>query len=250
MRATVISSLAMLVILMITSRVEGLYFYLEGSERKCFLEELPQDTLVVGFYNAEEFVPETNVFVQPATLGVQITVEEIFDNNHRVVNQRGAANGKFTFTAADSGEHRICFQTNVGGSGWFSRQAVRVNLDIAVGETGMLSKDHTKSEQFTTLVEKVQELNHRLADIKREQMFQRVSLSLSLFCFTWDRAVVLFAGRSVNDMQEREAEFRDESERTNARVVRWSIIQLIVIGATCAWQLSHLRGFFVKQKLV
>ncbi|KAJ8099052.1 emp24/gp25L/p24 family/GOLD-domain-containing protein [Lipomyces tetrasporus] len=222
MRATVISSLAMLVILMITSRVEGLYFYLEGSERKCFLEELPQDTLVVGFYNAEEFVPETNVFVQPATLGVQITVEEIFDNNHRVVNQRGAANGKFTFTAADSGEHRICFQTNVGGSGWFSRQAVRVNLDIAVGETGMLSKDHTKSEQFATLVEKVQELNHRLADIKREQMFQR----------------------------EREAEFRDESERTNARVVRWSIIQLIVIGATCAWQLSHLRGFFVKQKLV
>ncbi|KAK9386919.1 emp24/gp25L/p24 family/GOLD-domain-containing protein [Lipomyces mesembrius] len=222
MRATVISTFAILVILMVTRGVQGLYFYLEGSERKCFLEELPQDTLVVGFYNAEEFVPETNVFVQPATLGVQITVEEVFDNNHRVVNQRGAANGKFTFTAADSGEHRICFQTNVGGSGWFSRQAVRVNLDIAVGETGILAKDHTKSEQFTTLVEKVQELNHRLADIKREQIFQR----------------------------EREAEFRDESEKTNARVVRWSIIQLIVIGATCAWQLSHLRGFFVKQKLV
>ncbi|KAK9243111.1 hypothetical protein V1506DRAFT_406446 [Lipomyces tetrasporus] len=30
---------------------------------------------VTGLYNAEEFVPETNVFVQPATLGVQITVE-------------------------------------------------------------------------------------------------------------------------------------------------------------------------------
>ncbi|KAK9313480.1 emp24/gp25L/p24 family/GOLD-domain-containing protein [Lipomyces starkeyi] len=222
MRATVIPTITILVILMVTRGVEGLYFYLEGSERKCFLEELPQDTLVVGFYNAEEFVPETNVFVQPATLGVQITVEEVFDNNHRVVNQRGAAKGKFTFTAADSGEHRICFQTNVGGSGWFSRQAVRVNLDIAVGETGILAKDHTKSEQFTTLVEKVQELNHRLADIKREQIFQR----------------------------EREAEFRDESEKTNARVVRWSIIQLIVIAATCAWQLSHLRGFFVKQKLV
>ncbi|KAK9330326.1 emp24/gp25L/p24 family/GOLD-domain-containing protein [Lipomyces starkeyi] len=222
MRATVIPTITILVILMVTKGVEGLYFYLEGSERKCFLEELPQDTLVVGFYNAEEFVPETNVFVQPATLGVQITVEEVFDNNHRVVNQRGAAKGKFTFTAADSGEHRICFQTNVGGSGWFSRQAVRVNLDIAVGETGILAKDHTKSEQFTTLVEKVQELNHRLADIKREQVFQR----------------------------EREAEFRDESEKTNARVVRWSIIQLIVIAATCAWQLSHLRGFFVKQKLV
>ncbi|KAK9466289.1 emp24/gp25L/p24 family/GOLD-domain-containing protein [Lipomyces arxii] len=211
-----------LLIATFTSHVSGLYFYLEGSERKCFLEELLQNTLVVGFYNAEEFVPETNAFVQPPTLGVQITVEEIFDNNHRVVNQRGAASGKFTFTTADLGEHRICFQTNVGGSGWFSRQAVRVHLDIAVGETSILAKDHTKSEKFTTLVEKIQELNHRLTDIKREQVFQR----------------------------EREAEFRDESENTNARVVRWSIIQLIVIGATCAWQLSHLRGFFVKQKLV
>jgi hypothetical protein len=27
------------------------------------------------------------------------------------------------------------------------------------------------------------------------------------------------------------------------------IIQLVVIGATCAWQLSHLRSFFIKQKL-
>ncbi|KAK9371372.1 emp24/gp25L/p24 family/GOLD-domain-containing protein [Lipomyces kononenkoae] len=222
MRVSVVPTLAILVILIVARGVDGLYFYLEGSERKCFLEELPQDTLVVGVYNAEEYVPETNTFVQPATLGVQITVEEIFDNNHRVVNQRGAASGKFTFTAADPGEHRICLQTNIGGTGWFSRQKVRVNLDIAVGETGIFSKDHTKSEKFTSLVEKVQELNHRLADIKREQLFQR----------------------------DREADFRDISEKTNARVVRWSIIQLVVIGATCAWQLSHLRGFFVKQKLV
>ncbi|KAK9447521.1 emp24/gp25L/p24 family/GOLD-domain-containing protein [Limtongia smithiae] len=220
MRATL--SVILLVLAALTTRVAGLHFYLEGSDRKCFLEELPQDTLVVGYYNAEEFVPETSTYVQPQTLGVHITVEEIFDNNHRVVSQRGSANGKFTFTAADSGEHRICFQTSVGGAGWFSRQTVRVHLDIAIGEVNMLTKDHRKTEKFTTLVEKAQELHHRLADIKREQVFQR----------------------------EREAEFRDASEQTNARVVRWSIIQLLVIGGTCAWQLSHLRSFFVKQKLV
>ena len=50
-------------------------------------------------------------------------------------------------------------------------------------------------------------------------------------------------------MQEREAEFRDQSESTNARVVRWTIIQIIVLVATCFWQLSHLRAFFIKQKL-
>ena len=51
------------------------------------------------------------------------------------------------------------------------------------------------------------------------------------------------------ELQEREAEFRDQSESTNARVVRWTLIQLAVLGVTCAWQLSHLRAFFIKQKL-
>ena len=53
----------------------------------------------------------------------------------------------------------------------------------------------------------------------------------------------------LSGLQEREAEFRDQSELTNSRVVRWSILQLIVLGITCAWQLTHLRAFFIKQKL-
>lgn len=27
------------------------------------------------------------------------------------------------------------------------------------------------------------------------------------------------------------------------------MLQLVVLGVTCAWQLSHLRAFFIKQKL-
>lgn len=50
-------------------------------------------------------------------------------------------------------------------------------------------------------------------------------------------------------LQEREAEFRDQSESVNARIVKWTLIQLFVLGGTCAWQLSHLRSFFIKQKL-
>ncbi|KAK9475274.1 emp24/gp25L/p24 family/GOLD-domain-containing protein, partial [Dipodascopsis tothii] len=214
--------LALAVVLaLVVARASALYFYLEGSERKCFLEELPKDTLVVGVYNAEEFNPDSNTFRPSAAMGVHITVEEIFDNNHRVVSQRGESSGKFTFTAADPGDHRICLQITGANSGWFSRAAVRVHLDIAVGDAGQIgNKQH--NDKIMTLVEKVQELSHRMADIKREQIFQR----------------------------EREAEFRNQSEKINARVVRWTLIQLVVLGATCTWQLSHLRGFFVKQKLV
>lgn len=33
------------------SQVHSLYFYLEGSQTRCFLEDLPKDTLVVGIFH-------------------------------------------------------------------------------------------------------------------------------------------------------------------------------------------------------
>jgi len=56
-------------------------------------------------------------------------------------------------------------------------------------------------------------LNIKLEDIRREQQYQR----------------------------EREADFRDLSEVTNSRAVWYSVAQIAVLLATCAWQLRHLR---------
>src|SRR4051794_5298097 len=41
-------SICLLVLLSILPSVFGLYFYLEGSEQKCFTEELPKETMVTG----------------------------------------------------------------------------------------------------------------------------------------------------------------------------------------------------------
>ena len=94
-----------------------------------------------------------------------------------------------------------------------------MHLDIAVGEAKVDEegdKAHVKD-----LAGKVKDLNARLADIRREQQFQR----------------------------EREAEFRTLSEGTNARAVWWSIVQVITLFGTCAWQLRYLRAFFASKKL-
>ncbi|KFZ04142.1 hypothetical protein V502_10378 [Pseudogymnoascus sp. VKM F-4520 (FW-2644)] len=204
--------------------VQSLYFYIEGTNPKCFFERLPKDTLVVGQYKAEEFSLDQNKYVKNDNLNIFITVEEVFDNDHRIVSSRGQSSGKITFTSADSGDHRICFTPShsTGHSGWLGGQSlggVKLTLDLAIGTTSEIeTDDHGK---ITDLVQKVKDLNGRLMDIKREQLFQR----------------------------EREAEFRDQSEATNSRVVRWTLIQLAVLGITCAWQLSHLRSFFIKQKL-
>ncbi|KAF2201999.1 hypothetical protein GQ43DRAFT_440108 [Delitschia confertaspora ATCC 74209] len=204
---------------------QALHFFFDGATQKCFFEELPKDTLVVGHYEAEQWDEATRTYQLRPEIGVFITVEETFDNDHRVVAQRGGSKGRFTFSAADSGEHRLCFtpQNVASSGGWLShgepKGGVKFTLDMVIGETSKIeSADKSKIDD---IVQKVRDLNGRLQDIRREQVFQR----------------------------EREAEFRDQSESTNARVVRWTLIQLAILGVTCAWQLSHLRAFFIKQKL-
>jgi len=102
------------------------------------------------------------------------------------VNQRGASKGRFTFSAADSGEHKLCFQPiNVATTGgWLiggqDVGGVKLTLDMAIGETSKIeSSDKGKVED---LVSKVRDLNGRLQDIRREQVFQRVSTSVMQLC--------------------------------------------------------------------
>ncbi|CAF9913152.1 emp24p/erv25p- protein [Imshaugia aleurites] len=217
-------SILLLLSLNLILPTQALYFYLDGASAspKCFYEELPKDTLVVGHYSALQ--NQNNVFATNPDLSITVTVDEVFDNDHRVVNTKGSHTGKFTFSAADAGEHRICF-TPGGASqgGWLSQSQghgqVKLTLDLAIGETSAI--ESTDKGKMSEIAQKIRDLNSRLQDIRREQVFQR----------------------------EREAEFRDQSESTNARVVRWTLLQLVVLGVTCAWQLSHLRAFFIKQKL-
>lgn len=119
--------------------------------------------------------------------------------------------------------------------------SVKFTLDMAIGETSRI--ESTDKAHVQTLVEKVQDLNSRLQDVRREQIFQRVCYPRAFRHMGAQRHMLI-------NTQEREAEFRDQSESTNSRVVRWTLIQLAVLGVTCAWQLTHLRAFFVKQKLV
>ncbi|KAI0134282.1 emp24/gp25L/p24 family/GOLD [Xylariales sp. AK1849] len=212
-------------LLSLATAAQALYFFIDGGTPKCFFEDMPKDTLVVGHYEAQEWDDNTQSWSKHDGINIYISVDETFDNDHRVVSQRGSGSGRFTFSAHEAGEHKICFtpSSNSGRQGWLSvyhpNGGIKLSLDLAIGETSEIeSTDKGKLEDIS---QRVKDLNSRLQDIRREQVFQR----------------------------EREAEFRDQSETTNSRTVRWMFIQVLVLGATCAWQLSHLRSFFIKQKL-
>ncbi|KAK5147174.1 hypothetical protein LTR04_000907, partial [Oleoguttula sp. CCFEE 6159] len=152
--------------------VNALYFYLDGTSQKCFFEELPKDTLVVGMN------PDPHAYTPNEYMGIFITVDEVFDNDHRVVSQRGAHKGRFTFSAADSGDHKICFTPQNAGSasqGWLTgglpAGGIKLTLDLVIGETSAI--ESTDKGKIQDIVSKVRDLNGRLQDIRREQVFQR-----------------------------------------------------------------------------
>ncbi|KAG6865077.1 hypothetical protein C0993_008320, partial [Termitomyces sp. T159_Od127] len=131
-----------------------------------------------------------------------------------LVKTTGPPEGKFTFTSHDAGDHSICLATNY--TSWFSHTHIRLYLDIVVGTTKPnVEQDRT---HVSGLAAKVRDLNLKLEDIRREQQYQR----------------------------EREADYRDLSEATNARAVLATRLdsvfaEIIVLVATCAWQLRHLK---------
>lgn len=137
------------------------------------------------------------------------------NHDNLLVNTRGPTTGRFTFTSHDSGDHTICLSLSLFDPSWFSASShIRMYLDIAVGKA-RADLDHDRSH-VSDVASKVRELNIKLEDIRREQQYQR----------------------------ERESDFRDLSEVTNSRAVWYSVAQIVVLIATCAWQLRHLRVSF------
>ncbi|KAJ3137243.1 emp24p/erv25p- protein [Geranomyces variabilis] len=118
-------------------QANALYFYLEGSKPRCFLEELPQETTAVASYKTESLAAGGNVNTRTThhnkkDRGLQVIVEQVV-NGHRVLSLRGDHNGKFTFTTADPGQYSICL--SVASAGWFSSSIkTRIHLDLKFGD--------------------------------------------------------------------------------------------------------------------
>ncbi|PWN36553.1 uncharacterized protein FA14DRAFT_159046 [Meira miltonrushii] len=210
---------------LMVSQADGLYFYLNPKETQCFYEELPADTVVVGHYMAETWDKDNHVFHINEDLGINIVVREVKEE-HLVTSTLGPAEGKFAFTSHEAGDHSICLSTRLTTNEAARlpmdehHHQVRMHLDIIIGEAKP-DNSHADRAHIRDLASRVQDLNDKLRDIRKEQQFQR----------------------------EREIDFRNASEKTNTRALFWSIVQAVVLVATCAWQATHLRTFFDHRKI-
>ncbi|KAI8319120.1 hypothetical protein GQ54DRAFT_50956 [Martensiomyces pterosporus] len=207
-------------LLAVANIANGLHFYLRDGEQQCFLEELPKGFLVTGHYKTEEWREAEKRYIENPGISVVLTADDN-DASHRVMNQKGAHQGKFSFTAGSAGEHTICVQAHgAQGGGWLSSSVVKFTLDIGIGEAD--DGGRRAIEKIKDISEKIKILNAQLEEIKTEQKYQK----------------------------EREIEFDAATSSIKRRVIYWAFIQLGIVGAVCYWQLHHLRRFFESKKLV
>jgi len=197
----------------------GLYFHIGETERKCFIEEIPDETTVLANYKVELYDPRSQGFM-PSSPGIGMHAEVRDPDDKVILSRVYSAEGRISFTSHTPGEHVICLYSN--STAWFSGGQLRVHLDIQVGEQAIDYANVAQKEKLSELQLRIKQLLDQVVQITKEQNYQRY----------------------------REERFRQTSESTNQRVLWWSIAQTIVLVVMGGWQMRHLKSFFEAKKLV
>jgi len=208
-----------LIIISVVKNASGLYFHIGETERKCFIEEIPDETNVIVNYKVELYDPRSGGFM-PSSPGIGMHVEVRDPDDKMLLSRVYSSEGRISFTSHAPGEHVICMFSN--STAWFSGSQLRVHLDIQVGEHAINYGDVVQKEKLTELQLRIRQLLDQVEQITKEQNYQRY----------------------------REERFRQTSESTNTRVLWWSITQTAILLVMGAWQMKHLKSFFEAKKLV
>jgi len=204
-------------------KVMGAYFFLEPGTPVCFIEEVPEETLVVGHYNSLDHEPGFRTEDYPGSeSGIQVQVEDPL-TRAVILKHWTSSEGSFAFTSLHGGEHKICL-TLVSSSSWFGDESdkYRISLHLDIGEAATDYEVLAKVEHLSAIEVEIRKLNDRIRTIRNEQAYQK----------------------------QRELGFRNTSESTNSRVMWWSILQMFILVGSSAAQIYMLRQFFRKKKIV
>ena len=120
--------------------VHGLYFHIVEGTRKCFIEEVPEDVLVLGRYTSPDFgklsLNQAGYADGEKYAGIKVTVTD--PRQDVLLTHDTSADGKFAFTSVVGGEHVVCLATNT--SSWYgqTRTFVSCQAQIAIGRERLL----------------------------------------------------------------------------------------------------------------
>jgi len=186
-------------------------FELWLGQEKCFQEDLPHDTVVLGEYKlASSFDTVTSIRVLDST-GTVIWKTE------------NALEGTFGFTTEHSGEISICF-FDAPRPGTvvlpFNKRQVTFGL-----KTGVEAKDYS-------MVAKKDDLRPlELEMIKLEDVVEELNADFRY-------------------LKNREGALRDTNESTNSRVLWLSLFSITTLVSLGIFQIYYLKRYFQQKKLI
>ena len=197
-----------------------LYTLMDFEVAKCYLENIPQDTLVVSTFHAN---PNGNTNEEQSKFSMNIIVSQ--NEGEKIIATKDyPLNGKHAFTTPEGGEYKICFKI-IGkeGRGWFANKPQwKFYADITTGSKAQDYSQIARVEHLTDLEKQMRYAVDRAIEIRSEQKYLR----------------------------NREAIFRGYSENIYSRVMWWSMAQIFILLISAFIQVRYLKNFFTKKKVV
>ncbi|XP_049898519.1 transmembrane emp24 domain-containing protein 9-like [Epinephelus moara] len=173
----------------LSSFVSCLFFHIGDTERKCFIQELPDETPLIGNYWTELYDTQRDEYLPtPQDHRIHVSVK---DPDDKVVLSRPfPSEGTFRFTSHTPGEHQICLQPD---SSQPAGGLLTVHLDIRVGEGTYSYPELAVKDKQTKLALRVRQLIEQVEYIKRgysyhrykEEHFRLTNYNTNMWIFWW-----------------------------------------------------------------
>uniref|UniRef100_A0A3B5KUH2 GOLD domain-containing protein n=1 Tax=Xiphophorus couchianus TaxID=32473 RepID=A0A3B5KUH2_9TELE len=153
--------------------VSSLYFHMAEGEQKCFIEEIPADTVVVGDYWTQLYDEQKHEYL-PAIQNLTLSVAARDPTDKLILSQK-ETDGRFNFTSFTSGEHKICLHDSLANCLNIGVTLQVVHMDIRSGERTNNYAEIHKRELLTQMQLRVRQLSAQVQHIQKELSYKRVS---------------------------------------------------------------------------
>ncbi|KAK4773264.1 hypothetical protein SAY87_028283 [Trapa incisa] len=216
-RIGAVPSLGFLCLITCAQVGEAIWLTIPSSGTKCISEEIQNNIIVLAdYYIVEDENAHLHHFCPGRNLRFLPVTSPYGNNLHHNEN---VMHGQFALTTTEAGNYVACFWTNGQGQ-------EGVGLTVGVDwKIGVAAKDWDS--------------------IAKKEKIEGVELELRKL-----ESAVEAVRNNLIYLKDREANMREVSETTNARVVWFSIMSLGVCIVVSIFQLWYLRIYFQKKKLI
>lgn len=104
-----LGSRSALIFLLALPFTHSIYFHVSHGTKRCFLEEMPGQTLFLATYKNPDYKP---FGAAGYTDGTAVIIRVLDPSGATVLSRTADVTGKIAFHSTEGGEYQLCFNTN------------------------------------------------------------------------------------------------------------------------------------------